>query len=72
MAPPAPFLACLGASLPLMLSGYFGIPALGLAQSVPEEGIPGFCSHFIVFQFLSIYGKRNWFSILGGDMKFPF
>ena len=34
--------------------------------------MPEFCSHFFVFQFPSIYGKRNWFSIPGADSKLPF
>lgn len=46
------------------LSGYVVIPALGQAQSVPEEGMPGFCSHFIVFHFLSIYGRETAFPFL--------
>lgn len=53
----------LGASQLLLFSGHLGIPDQAWLKVSPGVvvvgGKPAFCSHFIVFWFPSIYGKRN-------------
>lgn len=78
VSPPAlwahtPHSSWLGASLTLMVSGHWNISGPGLALSVPEEGMPGFCSRFIVFSVsFYLWQEKLGFPFLVVTRSFPF